>query len=76
MVFQDGSQSIGGGLRGFGHGAATKAMMGMNPASTMPNYSVALGARMRGDNQPTYRQAAIGGQSDASSGFAPMPRNP
>ena len=28
--------------KGFGRGAATKAMLGLNPASTMPNYSVGV----------------------------------
>ena len=33
----------GSGAKGFGRGAATKAMLGFNPVSTMPNYSVGLG---------------------------------
>ena len=43
MIFE--GQSANRSMTGFagafhGKGAATKAMMGMNPASTMPNYSM------------------------------------
>ena len=54
MIFE--GQSANRSLTGFagafnGKGAATKAMMGMNPASTMPNYSM-FGANA----QNTYKQ--------------------
>jgi hypothetical protein len=39
MVLNDRDRS----MPGMGLGMATKAMMGMNPASTMPNYSMMNG---------------------------------
>ena len=51
---------MGNGMRGFGgRGAATKAMLGLNPASTMPNYTLGINA---GAGQPTYKPGAINGQ--------------
>jgi len=36
---------LGAGGKAFGgRGAATKAMMGLNPASTMPNYTLGINA--------------------------------
>lgn len=40
MAFNSRDESMFSGQKGFGRGAATKAMLGLNPASTMPNYSV------------------------------------
>ena len=50
MVLSAADRSLAG--RGFARGAATKAMMGLNPASTMPNYSIGINGRQQ---QPTYR---------------------
>ena len=53
---------FGTGLKGFGaRGAATKAMMGLNPASTMPNYT------LFGAAQPTYKPGINNGQQTAES---------
>ena len=53
-MFSPGDRSLlGTGVGGFGgRGAATKAMMGLNPASTMPNYTLGVNA---GAAQPTYK---------------------
>ena len=61
MVLSERDRSImGNGMRGFGgRGAATKAMLGLNPASTMPNYTLGVNA---GAGQPTYKPVAINGQ--------------
>lgn len=60
MVLSERDRSImGTGMRGFGgRGAATKAMLGLNPASTMPNYTLGVNA---GAGQPTYKPVAING---------------
>lgn len=61
MVLSERDRSImGTGMKGFGgRGAATKAMLGLNPASTMPNYTLGVNA---GAAQPTYKHGAINGQ--------------
>ena len=54
MVLSERDKTLfGAGANGFGRGAATKAMLGFNPVSTMPNYSVGMG--VNGAQQPTYR---------------------
>jgi hypothetical protein len=45
MIFGE-SQRSGMDGKGFGRGAATKAMLGLNPASTMPNYSVGVNGQV------------------------------
>ena len=52
MVFSERDRSLMG--KGFGRGAATKAMLGLNPASTMPNYTLGINGNVQ---QPTYKQA-------------------
>ena len=66
MVLSERDKSLfGAGAKGFGRGAATKAMLGFNPVSTMPNYSVGLG--VNGAQQPTYRPN-MGGANGHGSG--------
>ena len=60
MIFssRDGSAFDG---KAFGiRGAATKAALGLNPASTMPNYTIMNG---NGRAQPTYNNANMMMQS-------------
>ena len=67
MVLSERDRSIlGTNVKGFGgRGAATKAMLGLNPASTMPNYTLGINA---GAQQPTYRPGmANGGQQFGNS---------
>ena len=61
MVLSERDRSImGTGMKGFGgRGAATKAMLGLNPASTMPNYTLGMNA---GAAQPTYKNNGVGRQ--------------